>query len=124
MVYKTILFVLWGAWAVACLADVSDEEAPAPLTRVCVRNYGDFAGNPCERFPKDYAIVPFAKSEERAKGACTRIYNEFYCEATKEYVRVRTIEDAKICVLNNDQPNVVNLCKSTPQFYNYVEVGN
>ena len=95
--------------------------------KVCVRNYGEVKGGVCDRFPENYAFVApatdFEIDEEPVTDAtrvCTRIYSDSYCDSTPEYVHVDTMDGRTICVLDNDQPKVVNLCAKTPQYYDYV----
>jgi hypothetical protein len=43
------------------------------------------------------------------------------CGALHEYERITTASGREICVLNNDQPSVVNMCASSPKTFTYVK---
>ena len=82
---------------------------------ICVRNVGEV---PCNTYPQAYAYVhPYAPTTTKV---CTRIYDSFYCNSAKEYEEVKTLDGDIICVLNDNQPSVVNLCSKAPQYYDYI----
>ncbi|MEZ4752505.1 MAG: hypothetical protein R3B54_18300 [Bdellovibrionota bacterium] len=85
---------------------------------VCVRNYTTEQGSACNLKTQSYAWVTHATEVE--KPVCARIYADFYCQGTKEFTVVETVEGQEICVMNYAQPPVANYCESAPQFYDYV----
>ena len=88
---------------------------------ICVRHYAEKDGvDVCERFPETYAYVAPLKAEIQ-KPVCARIYMNLYCEQSKTYEYVDSLTQGRICVLNDNQPGVVNLCAKVPQFYEYVK---
>ncbi|MCB0417680.1 MAG: hypothetical protein KDD39_08525 [Bdellovibrionales bacterium] len=103
--------LLWGLFAfLGCLAQAEDW--------VCVRNYTTDQGSACNLKTKSYEWVQHATEQE--KPVCARVYPEFYCQGSKEFTRVETVEGEEICVMNYAQPPVANYCESAPQFYDYV----
>ena len=86
---------------------------------ICVRDYkGPSGERPCA-MEKSYVWV--ATLDEEKERACTRNYSNFYCENAKEFEWVESTDRKRVCVLNNNQPPVANLCFSTPEFYAYIK---
>ena len=93
----------------------------ASADQVCVRNYGGAGGMmTCNQFPEMYAFVVPVQPTEIA--VCTRIYSSAYCSGVPgTYVTVKDEKGKEICVLNNDQPGVANLCQSAPKQFVYIK---
>lgn len=86
----------------------------------CVRNYVGTDGKyACDVFSNSYTwVYPY---DAQIKKVCTRIYSPVMCDtAPKEYNEVEALDGTTICVLNNNQPPVANLCDSLPRFYQYI----
>lgn len=94
--------------------------ALAAPDRVCVRDFMNDGGMiPCNSMTKGFAwVVPV---EPRPKAVCTRVYEAFYCDQAKEFEWIESEDGKKICVLNNDQPGVANLCEGSPKTFVYVK---
>lgn len=85
---------------------------------VCVRNYTTDQGSACQLQSPAYAWVLHATESE--KPVCARLYAEFYCQGTKEFTHIETLEGTRVCVMDYAQPPVSNYCESAPQYYDYV----
>jgi hypothetical protein len=90
---------------------------------ICVRHYAEKDGvNLCERFADIYAFVQPLKAN-MTKPVCTRIYQDFFCQQSKTYEVIPSLNKGPICILNENQPPVSNFCESVPDFYEYVQGG-
>ena len=88
---------------------------------ICVRHYAEKDGlDVCEKFPDTYVyLAPLRANME--KPVCARVYMNLFCEQSKTYEYVTSLNKGKVCVLNDNQPPVSRLCETVPQFYEYVK---
>lgn len=85
---------------------------------VCVRNYTTKQGaSACRMGFSNYTFVRHATDPD--KEVCARVYADGYCEVAEEYQRIRDLDGKVICVLDNAQEPVVNLCESVPDQFDY-----
>ncbi len=86
----------------------------------CVRNYTGPSGQyACDTNPNSYTWV--YPHDPAVKKVCTRIYSPVLCDnSPKEYNEVGAKDGTTICVLNQNQPPVSNLCDTMPRFYSYI----
>ncbi len=88
---------------------------------ICVRNFPEKDGiNFCEKFSDVYAYVTPLKSDLH-KPICTRMYESLFCKQSQTYEPVVSLNKGTICVLNDNQPPVANLCESLPELYAYIK---
>ena len=92
---------------------------------ICVRHYAEKDGiDVCERFSDTYAYVAPLKAELQ-KPVCARMYMPLYCaQSPNLYEWVNSLNKGRICVLNDNQPPVSQLCETVPQFYEYIKEGS
>lgn len=91
---------------------------------ICVRHYAPKDGvDVCERFSLTYAYLePLRKDLEVP--VCARIYADLFCEQATTYEYVNSLNRGRVCVLNDNQPPVSQLCETVPQFYEYIKEGS
>lgn len=89
---------------------------------ICVRHYAEKDGiDVCERFPDAYAYVA-PLNTNLVKPVCARMYMGLYCKQSPNlYEYVESLNKGRICVLNDNQPPVSQLCETVPQFYEYIK---
>ncbi len=102
---KTILLLLW--------ASIIYGSKP-----ICVRNLANQGLDVCSIQPIYYTY--FQALEPKEKAVCTRIYVDKYCNSSPEFVTVAALDGRSICVLNFNQPPLINYCESLPRYYSYL----
>ncbi len=91
---------------------------------ICVRHYAEKDGvNVCEKFTYAYAYVTPLK-DNLQKLVCARMYESLFCKNGPPYESISSVNKGTICILNNNQPTVSNLCETVPQFYEYIRETN
>lgn len=93
---------------------------------VCVRNYlhalpSDPDVDVCERIGTRY--VHAQPQDEAQPKLCVITFADTMCDtAPREYRRIKGIDGASLCVVDFNQPGVINYCDSVPQLYDYARV--
>lgn len=85
---------------------------------VCVRNYTTPQGaSACRMASHGFAFARHATDPD--KEVCVRVAADAYCDLTPEYQWIVDFDGERICVLDNGQEPVVNLCESVPSQFDY-----
>ena len=100
--------------------------AQAEGQNVCVRNFlhalpSDPGIDICEQFGGRY--VHAQPQDETQARLCVITFDDSMCvTAPREYRRILSAEGAPLCVVDFNQPSVVNYCESVPELYDYAKV--